>query len=100
MQSFLSHVKEKYRYSIVFVISAIITGYIYHCMPEQIDNMRPVDYYDIVRFYLVFQTMKKYQLNFDDIDSIKKHTSRTIQMANVQVGLPFLNKQCLTVDEA
>ena len=69
-------------------------------MPEEIDNMRPVDYYDIVRFYLVFQTMKKYNLAFDDISSIRKHKCRNIQLANVPVGLPSLNEHCLTEEEA
>lgn len=81
-------------------MSAIITGYIYNDMPEEIDYMRPVDYYDIVRFYLVFQTMKKYKLGFDDICSIRKHTTRTIMLENVPVGLLVLNKQCMTVEEA
>lgn len=84
----------------IFVMSAIITGYIYNYMPEEIHNMRPVDYYDIVRFYLVFQTMKKYRLGFDDIRSIQKHTTRTIILENVPVSLPALNKQCMTVEEA
>lgn len=84
----------------IFIMSAIVTGYVYNYMPEEIDHMRPVDYYDIVRFYLVFQTMKKYNLGFEDIGSIRKHKSRTIQLANVPVGLPALNKQCMTVEEA
>lgn len=84
----------------IFVISAIITGYVYNYMPEQIDDMRPVDYYDVVRFYLVFQTMKKFKMSFEDISSIRKHKSRNIQLANVPIGLPLLNEQCLTVEEA
>mgnify|MGYP002260781612 CR=1 FL=1 len=85
---------------LIFVMSAIITGYVYSYMAEEIDNMRPVDYYDIVRFYLVFQTMKKYKLEFDDIHSIRKHSSRTIMLKNIPVGLPTLDKQCMTVEEA
>ena len=84
----------------IFVMSAIITGYVYNYMPEQIDNMRPVDYYDIVRFYLVFQTMKKFNLGFDDITSIRKHKSRNVHLANVPVGLPSFNGKCLTPEEA
>ena len=85
---------------LIFVMSAIITGYVYNYMAEEIDHMRPVDYYDIVRFYLVFQTMKKYDLVFDDIHSIRKHSSRAIMLKNVPLGLPSLNKQCMTVEEA
>lgn len=92
--------KNDFSNPMIFVMSAIITGYIYNYMPEEIDYMRPVDYYDIVRFYLVFQTMKKYKLGFDDICSIRKHTTRTIMLENVPVGLPVLNKQCMTVEEA
>lgn len=84
----------------IFVMSAIITGYLYNYMPEEIDYMRPVDYYDIVRFYLVFQTMKKYKLSFEDINSVRKHYSRTVLLANVPLGLPSLNKQCMTEEEA
>lgn len=85
---------------LIFVMSAILTGYVYNYMAEEIDYMRPVDYYDIVRFYLVFQTMKKYELGFEDIHSIRKHSSRTIMLKNVPVGLPALNKQCMTTEEA
>ena len=92
--------KNDFSNPMVFVMSAIITGYVYNYMPEQIEHMRPVDYYDIVRFYLVFQTMKKYKMSFDDIKSIRKHNSRAIQLANVPIGLPSLNKQCMTVEEA
>lgn len=80
-------------------MSAIITGYVYNYMPEELEHMRPVDYYDVVRFYLVLQTMKKYKMNFDDIKSIQKHKSRTIQLAKVPVGMPSLNRQCMTVKE-
>lgn len=84
----------------LFVMSAIITGYVYNYMPEQIARMRPIDYYDIVRFFLVFQTMKKFNLGFEDIDSIRKHTSRKVVLANVPVSLPTLNGRCLTENEA
>ena len=32
--------------------------------------------------------------------SIRKHKSRSLQLGNVSVGLPSLNKQCMTIDEA
>ena len=85
---------------VAFVTSAIISGYVYNYMAEEIDQMRPIDYYDIVRFFLVFQTMKKYNFGFEDIMSIRKHKSRSLQLANVLVGLPSLNQQCMTIDEA
>lgn len=44
--------------------------------------------------------MKKYKLEFDDIHSIRKHSSRTIMLKNIPVGLPTLDKQCMTVEEA
>lgn len=84
----------------IFIMSAIITGYVYNGMAHEIDYMRPVDYYDVVRFYLVFQTMKKYNIGFDDIDSIKKHRKRSLTLENVPIGLPTINEQCMTEEEA
>lgn len=92
--------RDDFSNPLIFVMSAIVTGYVYNYMPEEIDHMRPVDYYDIVRFYLVFQTMRKYKLSFEDISSIRKHKTRTVLLANVPVGLPVINKQCMTVEEA
>lgn len=91
--------KDDFSNPMIFVTSAIITGYVYNHIATQIDNMRPVDYYDIIRFYLVFQTMKKYELDFEDI-SVRKHCSRSITVKNMKIELPAINKKCMTVDEA
>lgn len=84
----------------LFVTAAIVTGFVYNDMPWEIDTMRPVDYYDVVRFYLVFQTMKHYNLDFKDITSIKKHNNRALGLANIEICLPTMNGKCLSVEEA
>lgn len=84
----------------IVVMSAIITGYVYNYMAWEIDKMRPIDYYDVVRFYFVFQTMKRYNLGFGEISSIKKHKSRVVRLANLDVCLPSVDKHCMTVEEA
>ena len=44
--------------------------------------------------------MKKYQMSLEDIDCIRKHKKRMITLANIPIGLPLLNKQCMTEEEA
>ena len=44
--------KNHFSNPIVFIMSLIIAGFIYNYIPEEINYMRPVDYYDVVRFSL------------------------------------------------
>ncbi|MBO5371296.1 MAG: hypothetical protein J6A75_01100 [Lachnospiraceae bacterium] len=39
-------------------------------------------------------------MSLEDIDCIRKHKKRMITLANIPIGLPLLNKQCMTEEEA
>lgn len=48
-----------------FVIAAVLTGYVYNDVPYVIEDeniFRPVDDFDIIRFYLIFLTIQKCEI--------------------------------------
>lgn len=82
-----------------FIISAIVSGYVYHDAIEWIDWMRPVDEYDIIRFYFVLLTVRKYSNEGLWLKKIQRHGSRYINFKNVDIYLPIVDGKCLNVDE-
>lgn len=82
-----------------FIISAVVSGYAYHDAIGYIGWMRPIDEYDIVRFYFVLLTVKKYSSDELWLGKIQRHASRYINFENVDIYLPVVDGKCLSVDE-
>ncbi len=83
-----------------FITAAVVTGYVYNHMPLDIEHMRPVDDYDVMRFYLMLMTMKKYNIGIDSINSVQKHSKNYINFGNVDIYLPSVNGYSLSIEEA
>lgn len=81
--------------------AAIITGYVYNGQIMEIENMRKLNDYDIIRFYLMLLTIKKYQLGIEDVTTIKRVETKSFIYANVEICIPKINnKYSLTLEEA
>lgn len=84
-----------------FMTAAIITGYVYNGQIMEIENMRKLNDYDIIRFYLMLLTIKKYQLGIEDVTTIKRVETKSFIYANVEICIPKINnKYSLTLEEA
>jgi predicted phosphodiesterase len=81
-----------------FITSAVITGYVFNGVPYLIKDMRPLDDYDILRFWLMFLTMKQYTLDVYSIDTVRKDNKSFITFCNVDIYFPAVNGMALTVD--
>ncbi len=82
-----------------FITAAIITGYAFNHMPDIVDGMRPLDDYDIMRFWLMLMTMKRYGITMQSIHSIKKHDKNRITFGNVDLYLPAVNNRTLAIED-
>ncbi|QOX63905.1 hypothetical protein FRZ06_11465 [Anoxybacterium hadale] len=82
-----------------FITAAVITGYVFNGMPFLIDSMRPLDNYDIMRFWLMFLTIKQYGIDVDSIGSVRSDKSQSISFGNVQLFLPEVNGLSLEVSD-
>lgn len=83
-----------------FITAAVVTGYVYNHMPELIENMRPVDDYDVMRFYLMFLTIKEYNIGIDSIGSVRRHRNNYFNFGNVDIYLPSVNECSLSLEAA
>ena len=83
-----------------FITAAVVTGYVYNRLPELIEYMRPVDDYDVMRFYLMFLTIKEYNIGIDSISSVRKHSKNCINFGNVDIYLPSVNECSLSIEAA
>lgn len=82
-----------------FVTAAVITGYVYNNVPHMIEDMRPLDDYDVIRFWLMFLTIKKYNIGMADIHSVRKDRSNYIPFQNVDIYLPAVNNMVMAEEE-
>lgn len=82
-----------------FVTAAVITGYVYNNVPHMIEDMRPLDDYDVIRFWLMFLTIKKYNIGMTDIHSVRKDKSNYIPFQNVDIYLPAVNNMVMPAEE-
>ncbi|WP_101697178.1 metallophosphoesterase [Clostridium minihomine] len=82
-----------------FIASAVITGYVFNGMPYLIKNMRLLDDYDILRFWLMFLTMKQYNLDVSSVDTVRKDNKSFITFCNVDIYFPSVNGMALTLDK-
>lgn len=83
-----------------FITAAVVTGYVYNRMPELIEQMRPIDDYDVMRFYLMLLTMKEYNIGIDSINSVRKHRKNYVNFGNVDIYLPSVNGCSLSIEDA
>ncbi len=79
--------------------AAVIAGYVWNDMPYGISYMRPLDDYDIIRFYLMFLTIEKFGLTMSDINRVTKNPKYSIKFGNVDIFLPLINDYTLEPEE-
>ena len=82
-----------------FMTAAVITGYVYNCRSFDLAIMRPLNDYDIIRFWMMFLTIKKYNIDMKSIDNIHRDKKKSIIFANVEIYLPIINGFSLDIDE-
>jgi len=78
-----------------FFTALVITGYAYNGMLGLVEEMRPVDDYDIMRWYLMFATIQKFNLNPDEIKTVHKNEEECFYFHHVRMYLPKVNKESL-----
>ena len=83
-----------------FMTAVVITGYVYNGCIQFLQQMRPLDDYDIMRWYLLFATIQKYDLEPMEIATVRKNSKEQIYFQNVPISLPKVNDQSLTTIEA
>lgn len=82
-----------------FITAAVITGYVFNRMPFLIEGMRPLDDYDVVRFWLMLLTIKHYGIDMGSINTVRSNKKNRITFCNVEVYLPAVNNLSLNADE-
>ena len=82
-----------------YMTAAVITGYVYNHMVNEIEDMRPLDDYDIIRFWLMFLTIQHFEINAYGIKNVIGQQKKKIVFQNVEIYLPAINDLSLEVDE-
>ncbi|MDQ0092079.1 putative phosphohydrolase [Paenibacillus anaericanus] len=82
-----------------FITAAVITGYVFNEMPFLIKDMRPLDDYDILRFWLMLLTINHYGINMESINTVRSDKKNPIRFCNVDLYVPAVNDLSLTTDE-
>lgn len=82
-----------------FITAAVITGYVFNRMLFMIESMRPLDNYDVMRFWLMFLTIKKYNIGINEVYTIHSNKKNRINFCNVDMCLPEVNDMTLSVEE-
>lgn len=82
-----------------FITAAVITGYVFNRMPSLIEGMRPLDDYDVVRFWLMLLTIKHYGIDMESINNVRSDKKNLIKFCNVDMYLPAVNDLSLTAVE-
>jgi|GEM_PF-6874601 len=85
-----------------FITAAVLTGYIFNYNPSlnMKPNIRPIDHYDIVRFYLQFKTMLYYNIEFNELLTIRSSKKDGIIVGDSEIKLPIINSKQLPLTEA
>lgn len=81
-----------------YMTAAVVTGYVYNYRFYELDNMRPLDDYDIIRFWLMFLTMQSFSIEANEIGQIRKQSKKIIKFQNIEIYLPVINNQSLEVE--
>jgi predicted phosphohydrolase len=82
-----------------FMTAAVITGYVFNGMPDDLMYMRPLDDYDIMRFWMMFLTIKQFNIDVYDIEKIQRDERKQIHFANIDLYLPSINGNSLNVND-
>ncbi|WP_138753575.1 metallophosphoesterase [Paenibacillus sinopodophylli] len=82
-----------------YITAAVITGYVFNGMPYLIRDMRPLDDYDILRFWLMLLTINHYGINMESIKTVRSNKKNSITFCNVDLYLPAVNDLSLSADE-
>lgn len=82
-----------------FITAAVITGYVYNEMPFLIEGMRPLDDYDILRFWLMLLTIKHYEIGIKSISTVRSDKKNHITFCNIDMYLPAVNDLSLNAKE-
>jgi predicted phosphohydrolase len=82
-----------------FITAAVITGYVFNGMPYLIESMRPLDDYDVMRFWLMLLTIKHYGIDVESINTVRSDKKNHITFFNVDMYLPAVNDLSLNADE-
>ena len=82
-----------------FLTASIITGYVYNRMLSFIPRMRPLDDYDVLRCWLMFATIQKFNILPDKIESVRKNEDESLIFQNVEIYLPKVNDKSLKIEE-
>ncbi|MBW7474819.1 metallophosphoesterase [Paenibacillus oenotherae] len=82
-----------------YITAAVITGYVFNEMPFLIKDMRPLDDYDILRFWLMLLTINHYGINMASINTVRSNKKNRITFCNVDLYLPAVNDLSLSADE-
>ena len=82
-----------------FITAAILTGYAWNRSIFWMDGMRPINDYDIARFFLQFMTMQKYNISFDKIYTVERSKKDKIAFGNIELWIPMVNGMQLTVEQ-
>ena len=78
-----------------FITAAVITGYVFNGKPRLIESMRPLDNYDVMRFWLMFLTIKQYGIDVGSIDTVRSDKRKSISFCNIELYLPQVNNLSL-----
>lgn len=82
-----------------FITAAVITGYAWNRELYWLESMRPINDYDVARFFLQFLTMQKYNITFDKIHTIERSRKDKIAFGNIELWLPMVNGKQLTIEQ-
>jgi hypothetical protein len=82
-----------------YMTAAVIAGYVWNGMAYGVSDMRPLDDYDIIRFYLMFLTIKKYGLTIGEVKRVRKNPDFSIKVGSVDIFIPLVNNYTLEPEE-
>ena len=82
-----------------FMTAFVITSYVYNGMISFLESMRPVDDYDIMRWWMMFVTIQKFNISPDEIKSVKRNTKECLDFQNAPLYLPKVNDKSLKITE-
>jgi len=82
-----------------FMTAFVITSYVYNGMISYLESMRPVDDYDIMRWWMMFATIQKFNISPDEIKSVRRNTKECLHFQNAPLYLPKVNDKSLRITE-
>lgn len=81
-----------------YITAAVITGYVWNDEMRMIPYMRPLDDYDVIRFYLMFKTIREFGIDLESINKVHKHQKHFFEYGNVKMFIPKVNNNHLSLE--